>query len=133
MSLGNHVFMDVINFFDEDIVHCSQWFGGVMNDAISMTTMQNMFSKMIILDKGTELEGFTSVILLNESHVTAHAYTKKGILAIDVFTCGGTNPSAVLAYIRNRIIERYPNVLITNFANHRRFILDYHSFNQSYE
>jgi S-adenosylmethionine decarboxylase len=133
MSLGNHVFMDVINFVDEDILHCSQWFEAVMNDAIAMTTMKNMFSKMIMLDVGTINEGFTSVILLNESHITAHSYTRKGILAVDVFTCGQTNPSAVLAYIRNRILDRYPNVIISNFANHRRFITNEYSFNQRYE
>jgi hypothetical protein len=32
--------------------------------------------------------GFTSCVLIDESHVTAHCYSDRGWLAIDVFTCG---------------------------------------------
>jgi S-adenosylmethionine/arginine decarboxylase-like enzyme/uncharacterized protein with PQ loop repeat len=32
--------------------------------------------------------GFTSVCLIDESHVSAHCYSTLGMLALDVFTCG---------------------------------------------
>ena len=120
-ALGNHVFLDIVGFVDDDARTCSVWFEQLMNNAIARTSMKNIFSKMIVLDLGTENEGFTSCILLNESHLTAHAYTKRGLLAIDCFTCGETNPSAVVAFIRNEILKYYPNVKITNFSNNKRF------------
>jgi S-adenosylmethionine decarboxylase len=43
--------------------------------------------------------GFTAVVLLDESHCSAHTYADLGLIALDVFTCGGTNPMDVLEYL----------------------------------
>jgi S-adenosylmethionine/arginine decarboxylase-like enzyme len=46
-------------------------------------------SRAVILgDDGLSPPGFTAVCLVDESHVTAHCYSDRGWLAIDVFTCG---------------------------------------------
>jgi len=47
--------------------------------------------------------GFTAVVLLDESHVSVHTYADLGLLALDVFTCGSTNPLDVLKYLRSEI------------------------------
>ena len=47
--------------------------------------------------------GFTSVVLLDESHVSAHCYADTGQIALDIFTCGTTDPRDVLRYIREEI------------------------------
>ena len=47
--------------------------------------------------------GFTAAIVLDESHCTAHSYADLGLIAMDVFTCGGTDPRDVLARIRRRV------------------------------
>ena len=47
--------------------------------------------------------GFTAVVLLDESHVSAHCYADTGQIALDVFTCGTTEPKDVLRYIREEI------------------------------
>jgi S-adenosylmethionine decarboxylase len=44
--------------------------------------------------------GFTAIVLLDESHCSAHSYASEGLLAIDIFTCGSASPQAVLAYLR---------------------------------
>ncbi len=44
--------------------------------------------------------GFTAAILLDESHCTAHSYADQGLIALDVFTCGDTNPHDVVKYMR---------------------------------
>ena len=44
--------------------------------------------------------GFASVVLLDESHLSAHCYASTGLLAIDAFTCG-SDPSAT-----DRIVEK---------------------------
>ena len=43
--------------------------------------------------------GCAAVVLLDESHCSAHTYADHGLLALDVFTCGMTNPREVLRYI----------------------------------
>lgn len=47
--------------------------------------------------------GFTAVIVLDESHCTAHTYADLGLMALDIFTCGATDPREVLNYIRQEI------------------------------
>ena len=44
--------------------------------------------------------GFTAVVLLDESHVSVHSYADHGLMALDVFTCGNTDPNEVLRFIR---------------------------------
>ncbi len=47
--------------------------------------------------------GFTAVVVLDESHCSCHTYADLGLVALDVFTCGRTDPQNVLAYIREEI------------------------------
>ena len=120
---GNHVFLDFINFYDDDLNQCSNYIFDVMRDAIKQTTMKAMFEKMVILKDDTE-EGFTSVILLDESHITAHSYTKRGLLALDVFTCGKTNPELVAKYVKEKLEEKYTDIKCINYETHKRFLYE---------
>lgn len=47
--------------------------------------------------------GFTAVVMLDESHCSAHTYADLGLIAMDVFTCGTTDPAKVLEFIREEI------------------------------
>jgi S-adenosylmethionine decarboxylase len=47
--------------------------------------------------------GFAAVIMLDESHCSAHSYADLGLIAMDLFTCGHTDPNDVLACIRQII------------------------------
>ena len=47
--------------------------------------------------------GFTAVVVLDESHCSAHTYADLGLIAMDVFTCGHTDPREVLRNIRDEL------------------------------
>lgn len=47
--------------------------------------------------------GFTAVVVLDESHCSVHTYADQNMLALDLFTCGNTNPRDVLRYIQEEI------------------------------
>jgi S-adenosylmethionine decarboxylase len=47
--------------------------------------------------------GFTAVVMLDESHCSAHTYADLGLIAMDIFTCGATDPHEILRQIRERI------------------------------
>ena len=47
--------------------------------------------------------GFACVIMLDESHCSAHSYADKGLLAIDIFTCGKTDPRKVFEILLTKI------------------------------
>jgi S-adenosylmethionine decarboxylase len=118
---GNHVFLDFINFYDNELEECCEYIFNVMKESIKRTRMKIMFEKMVMLKDDTE-EGFTSVILLDESHISAHSYTKQGLLALDVFTCGKTNPEIVAKYVKDKLEEKYPKIRCVNYETHKRFL-----------
>ncbi|MBN1589290.1 MAG: adenosylmethionine decarboxylase [Pirellulales bacterium] len=47
--------------------------------------------------------GFAAVVMLDESHCSAHCYADTGQIALDIFTCGETKPRHVLQYILEEI------------------------------
>lgn len=51
----------------------------------------------------TSPAGFAAVVLLDESHCSAHTYADLGIIALDIFTCGEADPHQVLRYLREEI------------------------------
>ena len=47
--------------------------------------------------------GFACIIMLDESHCSVHSYADLGLLAIDIFTCGNSNPLDILKYLKESI------------------------------
>jgi S-adenosylmethionine/arginine decarboxylase-like enzyme len=120
---GTHVFLDFVNFKVErnDLDEICKYVFSLMEDSLHSTSMKNKHSKMVVLKDDTE-EGFTSVVLLDESHITAHAYTKQGLLALDVFTCGKTDPSIISKYIKAGLEIKYPTITCTSHQINKRFL-----------
>jgi S-adenosylmethionine/arginine decarboxylase-like enzyme len=118
------VFLDFVNFIaqgQETLEEQCNAIFTIMRNSIKSTKMKNMHDKMVVLKEDTE-EGFTSVVLLDESHITAHAYTKRGLLALDVFTCGSTNPEIVARYIKCELEKTYPYIQCLQYQVNRRFL-----------
>ena len=47
--------------------------------------------------------GFAVMCLLDESHCSAHSYADLGLIAMDIFTCGDTDPQAILNYLQQEL------------------------------
>jgi S-adenosylmethionine decarboxylase len=47
--------------------------------------------------------GFACAVLLDESHCTAHSYADLGLVAMDLFTCGNTDPRTVIEFVLDEI------------------------------
>lgn len=47
--------------------------------------------------------GFTTMVLLDESHCSAHTYADQGLIALDIFTCGNVDPHQILKYLQNEL------------------------------
>ncbi len=66
--------------------------------------------------------GFTSCLLLDESHLSFHLYSELGIAAVDFFTCG--NPvrgKQAASEFKNCLIEMYPEIKLTHEQYIERF------------
>ena len=47
--------------------------------------------------------GCTAIVMLDESHCSVHTYADQGLIAMDVFTCGNTNPRDVWALLQKEL------------------------------
>lgn len=43
--------------------------------------------RMVLFDGRLSPPGYTSVLLLDESHISVHCYADEGLIALDCFTC----------------------------------------------
>jgi S-adenosylmethionine decarboxylase len=116
---GSHILCDFINFFGNEY-DLAQIVFNIMIDSINNTNMKIVHQKLIILNENTP-PGFTGVLLLDESHFTCHSYTNTGLLALDLFTCGNTDTTSVIEYVKNKLIEKFPNLECTYLKTHNRF------------
>ena len=63
-------------------------------------------------------------MLIDESHITAHCYADRGLLAVDCFTCGDTDPELIASYLDERLTKRFPNLKRMRKDRVNRFITE---------
>ena len=70
---GAHVFLDYVNAFfegEEDY----QWLFDTMRDAVAWSTATEVHAHLAPFDGSASPPGFAAVVLIDESHITAHCY-----------------------------------------------------------
>ena len=60
-----------------------------------------------------EPQGFTSVALLSESHMSFHTFPERGVVSFDFFTCGKISPRVALNVLKKEIDHK--RVIVNNF------------------
>lgn len=120
-NIGNHVLIDFINCVGHEEL-LGDFIFKLMIESIENTNMKIVHRKLQILNKDTPA-GFTAVLLLDESHFTAHAYTDLGLLAIDIFTCGETEINDVVNYFYLKLKKFVPDIEIKFRETVPRFII----------
>lgn len=119
---GCHVFMDIINFFPTDLEDAVAFIFETMKSAITNNSnMKIMGEQMVMLKEPETEEGFTSCLLLDASHFTSHAYTKRGLLAFDIFTCGNANSHYICCWFMDQLQKKYPAIQVANYQVNPRF------------
>jgi S-adenosylmethionine decarboxylase len=122
-SQGAHVFLDYINAtFDGEAAY--EWLFSLMRDAVRQSPATEVHAHLAPFDGSTSPPGFAAVVLIDESHITAHCYADRGLLAIDCFTCGETDPNAIASYLHDRLVERMPTLECVRRQRVDRFITE---------
>jgi S-adenosylmethionine decarboxylase len=118
---GNHVFADFTGFYGDEN-ELGKFVFELMIRAIEKTDMKIVHRHLEILNDDTP-PGFTSILLLDTSHITAHSYTgnDQGLLAFDCFTCGVTDTVKMMNYIKDELLKEYPEIKCTYLQKHKRF------------
>ena len=121
ISHGKHIFLDYTGYTpqDDDDGH---WMLQIMRDAVTNSEAKEVHSHVEQFDGITSPPGFAAVVLLDESHVTAHCYSQKGWLAIDCFTCGQCDPNTIVDQIHMALERVMPNLKMIKKSGHDRFL-----------
>lgn len=109
MSHGKQICVDYIGCeFNEH--KGGVWMLELMRYAVEKANVREVHSHVEEFDGTQSPPGFAAVVLLDESHVSAHCYYEKGLLAIDAFTCGNGDPALIIDTIQNRLIAEMKNI-----------------------
>ena len=79
------------------------WMLALMEKAVDASGARRVHSHNEDFDGSVSPLGFASVVLLDESHVSAHCYSETGLLAVDAFSCGGTDPARIMEVIEKEL------------------------------
>ncbi len=111
-----------------DYSHCDfgnkyngRWMLNLMQEAVKFAGVREVHAHVEEFDGTKSPSGFAAVVLLDESHVSAHCYYEKGILAIDAFTCGESDPIKIIDFINKRLLKEMRTIKIVSTDRIQRF------------
>lgn len=92
--LGKHCFTEVYGC-DNKLLDDEEFLKNQIIEAINKTklTLLNISSHKF------SPQGVTIVALLSESHISIHTWPEKGSAALDVFTCGESDPEIAMLHM----------------------------------
>ena len=117
LPLGKHVILDCSGAFNangDDVLK-------ILEIIVDNSNARRIHSHVENFDGSVSPLGFAAVVLIDESHVSAHCYSETGLLAIDVFTCGNTDSEEIANQIENELGKLLPDLVIHNRESISRF------------
>ena len=106
---GKHVYIDYIGY-QYDGSNNGEKILEIMMQSASAGNTRPVFSHVEEFDGQSSPPGFAAVVLLDESHITAHCYYEKGWLAFDAFTCSDGNPDLIADFITKNLKINMPDL-----------------------
>ena len=119
---GKHVYVDYVGFQPNQGSIDGRWILKILQDAVNKCGIREVHSHVEIFDGEHSPPGFAAVVLIDESHVSAHCYSDRGWLAIDAFTCGGHDPENIMDIIHESLTLSSPNIIQMRTDTVNRFI-----------
>ena len=118
-SEGSHIFLDYTNYV---LDNSGDAILDLLQRAAAKGGAREVHAHVEIFDGTFSPTGFAAVVLIDESHITAHCYYEKGLLAIDIFTCGGTDPDIIADIIHSELMVDIPILKLMRRNKVERFI-----------
>ena len=121
-SHGKHVFVDYVDFQPQHDWHDGQQILKVLQNALKRCGIREVHAHVEVFDGQLSPPGFAAVVLIDESHVSAHCYLDRGWLAVDAFTCGDHDPVKITDIIHESLISISPNIRQMRRDSVKRFL-----------
>jgi len=103
MSSGKHMICDIKNIKNHELLNSPQKLTNLLDKICEtynytiLQTSQHIF----------EPQGFTTLYLLSESHISIHTFPENNYAAIDIYTCRQYQTNQVYLEIYKYIIEEF--------------------------
>ena len=121
---GKHVYVDYVDFLPENHSQDGHWMLQLLQNAVERCGIRQVHAHVEVFDGEVSPPGFAAVVLIDESHVSAHCYSDRGWLAIDAFTCGDHDPEKIIEIIHENLISTNPNIRQMRRDSVKRFLHD---------
>ena len=116
MSRGNHICLDYTGFHPA-VEDSANWMLALLIEAVDQSSARRVHAHVEAFDGAESPPGFAAVVLLDESHISAHCYAEEGLLAIDCFTCGETDPAELTEWLDAALQRACPG--LSKVSQHR--------------
>jgi S-adenosylmethionine decarboxylase len=121
MGIGRHILIDYHIKLGMDPIDLGYKVFTLMEKCIKEKSNMKIVHKHLEYLTVDTPPGFTAFLLLDQSHFSAHCYSEYGMLAIDLFTCGSTDPEAVIGMFQDQLKEITEELQVTAFCLQKRF------------
>ena len=118
---GLHVFLDYSNY-TSPVKNDGEWMLNKLRDSVKNAGIREVHSHVERFDGTKSPPGYAAVVLIDESHVTAHCYSEIGLLAIDVFTCGDNDPQIIVDDLKDFISKSINGIKLVREEKINRFV-----------
>ena len=119
-SRGGHVVLDYTGY-SPPVNDDGEWMLQVLRDCVHRAGIKEVHAHVAQFDGSESPPGFAAVVLIDESHVSAHCYSESGLLAIDIFTCGGSDPELLADEIHSIVVDAVPGLALSGREHLDRF------------
>ncbi|DAC24702.1 MAG TPA: hypothetical protein D7H76_04450, partial [Candidatus Poseidoniales archaeon] len=116
------MYVDYVGFQSNQSPIDGRWMLKILQNAVNECGIREVHSHVEIFDGKHSPPGFAAVVLIDESHVSAHCYSDRGWLAIDAFTCGDHDPENIMDIIHESLTLSSPNIIQMRRDTVNRFI-----------
>ena len=119
-SRGGHVVLDYTGY-SPPVNDDGEWMLQVLRDCVHRAGIKEVHAHVAQFAGSESPPGFAAVVLIDESHVSAHCYSDSGLLAIDIFTCGGSDPGLLADEIHSIVVDAVPGLALSGREHLDRF------------
>nr|AIF20807.1 S-adenosylmethionine decarboxylase [uncultured marine group II/III euryarchaeote KM3_94_C01] len=121
VSDGKHVTLDYIGYVSPN-GNDAEWMLALLSEAAAKAGAREVHAHAESFDGSVSPPGFAAVVLLDESHVSAHCYSERGLLAIDAFTCGDADPNQITDHLHEVLTKSIPGIKLVRKDSLNRFL-----------
>jgi len=124
-SRGQHFCLDYDGWHspsEASSIDDAAWMLEVLREGVRLSGAREVHAHAEAFDGSESPEGFAAVVLIDESHVSAHCYADSGQLAIDAFTCGGCDAEVIANHIHTVLTEAIPDIRLLRRQALDRFL-----------